>query len=115
MKRQPALPWKGGASVPCKVFQKIGLWPPQSNSWRFPTFDLPTLTKSVSSKKSVMFPQLTRFTDLGLLLMRMMVGLVFVTSGYSHLKDPTARAKSIEMSKDSLSFSASPNLPEVWA
>jgi putative oxidoreductase len=46
-----------------------------------------------------MFPQLARFTDLGLLLMRMMVGLVFVTSGYSHLKDPTARAKSIEMSK----------------
>ena len=46
-----------------------------------------------------MFPQLTRFTDLGLLLMRMMVGLVFVTSGYSHLKDPTARAKSIEMRK----------------
>jgi putative oxidoreductase len=62
-------------------------------------FDLPTLTKSVSSKKSVMFPQLARFTDLGLLLMRMMVGFVFVTSGYSHFKDPTARAKSIEMSK----------------
>jgi putative oxidoreductase len=46
-----------------------------------------------------MFPQLARFTDLGLLLLRLMVGLVFVTSGYSHLKDPTARAKSIEMSK----------------
>jgi len=46
-----------------------------------------------------MFPQLARFTDLSLLLMRLMVGLVFVTSGYSHLKDPTARAKSIEMSK----------------
>ena len=46
-----------------------------------------------------MFPQLARFTDLGLLLMRLMVGLVFVTSGYSHLKDPEARAKSIEMSK----------------
>jgi len=46
-----------------------------------------------------MFPQLARFTDLGLLLMRLMVGLVFVTSGYSHLKDPTARAKSIEMSR----------------
>jgi putative oxidoreductase len=28
-----------------------------------------------------------------------MVGLVFVTSGYSDLKDPEARAKSIEMSK----------------
>jgi putative oxidoreductase len=28
-----------------------------------------------------------------------MVALVFVTSGYSHLKDPAARAKSIGMSK----------------
>jgi putative oxidoreductase len=46
-----------------------------------------------------MFPQLARFTDLGLLLMRLMVGLVFITSGYSHLKDPTTRAKSIGMSK----------------
>jgi putative oxidoreductase len=46
-----------------------------------------------------MFLQLARFTDLGLLLMRLMIGLVFVTSGYSHLKDPTARAKSIGMSK----------------
>ncbi|MGA2020867.1 MAG: DoxX family protein [Candidatus Sulfotelmatobacter sp.] len=46
-----------------------------------------------------MFPQLARFTDLGLLLLRLMVALIFVTSGYSHLKDPTARAKSIGMSK----------------
>jgi putative oxidoreductase len=46
-----------------------------------------------------MFPQLARFTDLALLLLRLMVGLVFVTSGYSHLKDPTARAKSIGMPK----------------
>jgi putative oxidoreductase len=46
-----------------------------------------------------MFPQLARFTDLGILLLRLMVGLVFVTSGYSHLKDPDARAKSIEMPK----------------
>jgi putative oxidoreductase len=46
-----------------------------------------------------MFPQLARFTDLGLLLIRAMVGLVFVTSGYSHLKDPEGRAKSIESSK----------------
>ena len=28
-----------------------------------------------------------------------MVGLVFISSGYSHLKDPEARSKSIEMSK----------------
>jgi putative oxidoreductase len=46
-----------------------------------------------------MFPQLARFTDLGLLLIRLLVGLVFVTSGYSHLKDPAERAKSIGMSK----------------
>jgi putative oxidoreductase len=46
-----------------------------------------------------MFPQLARFTDLGLLLLRLMIGLVFVTSGYRDLKDPTGRAKSIGMSK----------------
>jgi putative oxidoreductase len=46
-----------------------------------------------------MFPQLARFTDLGILLLRLMVGLVFVTSGVSHLKDPEARSKSIEMPK----------------
>ena len=46
-----------------------------------------------------MFPQLDRFTDLGLLLMRLMVGLVYVTSGYSHLKNSAARAKDIGMSK----------------
>jgi putative oxidoreductase len=51
-----------------------------------------------------MFPQLFRFTDVALLLLRLMVGLVFVTSGYSHLKDPEARAKSIEMPKSFTMF-----------
>jgi putative oxidoreductase len=46
-----------------------------------------------------MFPQLAHFTDLGLLLLRLMVGLVFVSSGYNHLKNPTERAKSIGMPK----------------
>jgi putative oxidoreductase len=46
-----------------------------------------------------MFPQLARFTDLGILLLRLLVALVFITSGYSHLKNPEERAKSIEMSK----------------
>jgi len=46
-----------------------------------------------------MFPQLARFTDLGILLLRLMVALVFVTSGYNHLKNLEAHAKSIEMSK----------------
>lgn len=42
---------------------------------------------------------LARFTDLALLLLRLMVALIFVSSGYSHLKDPEARSKSIGMSK----------------
>ena len=46
-----------------------------------------------------MFPQLTQFSDLGYLLLRLMVGLVFITSGWSHLKDPEKRAQSIGMSK----------------
>src|SRR5712675_1668513 len=55
--------------------------------------------RSTEKPEDPMFPQLAQFTDLGLFLMRLMVGLIFVTSGYSHLKDPTARAKSIGMSK----------------
>ena len=46
-----------------------------------------------------MFTQLARFTDLGLLLLRLMVALVFVNSGYNHLSDPETRSKSIGMSK----------------
>ena len=47
----------------------------------------------------MIFPQLVRFTDVALLLLRVMVGLVFITSGWKHLKDPEARSKDIEMSK----------------
>ena len=46
-----------------------------------------------------MFPQLASFTDLNLLLLRLMVGLIFIASGYNHLKDPAGRSKSIGMSK----------------
>ena len=46
-----------------------------------------------------MFPQLAQFTDVALLLLRVMVGLVFITSGWKHLKDPEARSKDIGMSK----------------
>jgi putative oxidoreductase len=41
---------------------------------------------------------LLQFSDLALLLMRLLVGWVFISSGWSHAKDPVARAKSIEMS-----------------
>ena len=47
----------------------------------------------------MMFPQLARFTDLALLLLRLMVGLVFITSGWKHLTNPDERSKDIEMSK----------------
>jgi putative oxidoreductase len=45
-----------------------------------------------------MFPALSRLTDLGLLLLRLMVGLVFITSGYSHVTKAAERSKSIGMS-----------------
>ncbi len=46
-----------------------------------------------------MFPQLAQFTDFGLLLLRLMVGVVFVSSGWNHVKDAGTRSKSIGMSK----------------
>jgi putative oxidoreductase len=44
-----------------------------------------------------MFPQLAQFTDLSLLLLRLMVAAVFVTSGWTDIQDPRERAKSIGM------------------
>lgn len=46
-----------------------------------------------------MLPQLARFTDFALLLLRLMVAIVFINSGYTDLKNPAERSKSIEMSK----------------
>ncbi|MGA8151533.1 MAG: DoxX family protein [Terriglobales bacterium] len=46
-----------------------------------------------------MFPQLARFADLGLLLLRLMVATVFVSSGWSHVTKSAERSKSIEMSQ----------------
>jgi putative oxidoreductase len=47
----------------------------------------------------MIFPQLAPYADWSFLLLRLMVGLVFITSGLSHLKDPAGRSKSIGMSK----------------
>jgi putative oxidoreductase len=47
----------------------------------------------------MLIPGLTRFADLGLLLLRLMVSLVFFTSGWNHLKNPDERSKSIGMGK----------------
>ncbi|MGB6596861.1 MAG: DoxX family protein [Candidatus Acidiferrum sp.] len=47
----------------------------------------------------MIFPRLAEFTDIALLFLRLMIGIVFITSGYKHLKDPAARSKDIGMSK----------------
>jgi putative oxidoreductase len=43
-------------------------------------------------------PYLANFTDGALLLLRLMVGLVFFTSGWKHATNPVERSKDIEMS-----------------
>jgi putative oxidoreductase len=47
----------------------------------------------------MVFPHLAQFTDFALFLLRIMVGLVLITSGWNHLKNPKARSKDIRMSK----------------
>ena len=44
---------------------------------------------------SVTFPGLLRFGDVGLLLLRLMVAVVFLDSGWNHLRSPAERSKSI--------------------
>lgn len=46
-----------------------------------------------------MFPQLHQFTDVALVLLRLVVAIVFVNSGRNTLKDPAGRAKDIGMSR----------------
>lgn len=51
-----------------------------------------------------MFSQLETFNDLALLLLRLLIALIFATSGWSHLKDPKGRAESIGMSPGFTAF-----------
>jgi len=44
---------------------------------------------------SLQIPWLLRYSDMALLLMRLLLGAVFLTSGSSHVKDPVARGQSI--------------------
>jgi putative oxidoreductase len=46
----------------------------------------------------VLFPRLLPYADVAVLLMRLLVGAVFVTSGWSHTRDPVARGQSIGLS-----------------
>lgn len=47
----------------------------------------------------MLFPGITRFADLGFLFIRLIVGAVFITSGWNDLRAPEARSKSIGMPK----------------
>ncbi|HEY9013606.1 MAG TPA: DoxX family protein [Gemmatimonadales bacterium] len=46
----------------------------------------------------VMFPQLLQFSDLALLLLRLVVAVVFFESGRRHFSDPVRRAASVGLS-----------------
>jgi putative oxidoreductase len=47
---------------------------------------------------NVTFPQLLPLLDVALLLLRLIVAAIFLSSGINHLKDPAGRSKSIGMS-----------------
>jgi putative oxidoreductase len=46
-----------------------------------------------------MFPQLTQYADYAILLLRLMVALVYVASGWYDLMKPAERAKGLGLSK----------------
>ena len=47
----------------------------------------------------MIFPQLLRFADVALFLLRLMIGIIFLTSGWKHVREPEARSRDIGMSK----------------
>lgn len=47
----------------------------------------------------MVLPELINYTDWALLLLRIITGIVFLSSGWSHFTKPAERSKSIGMSK----------------
>lgn len=54
----------------------------------------------------MIFPQFARLTDVALLLLRIIVGIVFMTSGWKHLKDPEGRSKPTQAGGDGVALAA---------
>jgi putative oxidoreductase len=54
--------------------------------------------------------QLEHFTDYALVLLRVMVGLVFIDSGYNDLRAPAARGQSLGLPKHVILFLAAAEL-----
>ncbi|MGI9038791.1 MAG: DoxX family protein [Gemmatimonadota bacterium] len=46
----------------------------------------------------MLFPELAELTDIALLLLRLLIGLLFAKSGWSHLQKPEERGESIGFS-----------------
>jgi putative oxidoreductase len=46
----------------------------------------------------MLFPELYELTDIALLLLRLLIGLLFAKSGWSHLSNPEERGESIGFS-----------------
>jgi|SRR5579863_1193569 len=53
-----------------------------------------------------MFAQLEQFTDFALVFLRLMVGLVFIDSGYNDIRAPEARGKNLGLPKGVMIFLA---------
>ncbi len=47
---------------------------------------------------TIVFPRLLEYSDIALLLLRCVVASVFITSGWSQVKDPVAKGKQNEVS-----------------
>ena len=52
----------------------------------------------------MIFPQVARLSDVALLLLRIMIGVVFMASGWSHVQDPERRGHDIGASKRVYNF-----------
>jgi putative oxidoreductase len=57
-----------------------------------------------------MFPQVEPFADYALVLLRLMVGLVFIDSGYNDLKNLDARSKGLGLPRNLTLFLAAAEL-----
>src|SRR2546430_17307565 len=72
--------------------------PPRSTLFPYTTLFRSPVARSIEygqANMSVTFPTLLQFSDVGLLLLRLMVAAVFFDSGWNHLKNPAERSKSI--------------------
>ena len=47
----------------------------------------------------MIFPQLSQFAELALFLLRFMVGIIFLTSGWKDIREPETRSRDIGMSR----------------